>query len=817
MLAPATALGTGCGAARHAARACPRPGAALARPGAPRCLRPAPASAAHAPRGAPARAGALGGRPGADRRPRHGVVAAAADDAEPGPFPFDEADYHRLEFVKEPYGPVAIDSANSQWRGVLLFQVAGQPGPAHEDTRVMEIFISGDACISIYTHLCPSDNTRPMALDILWQMWQRGRTISRRDWTLLRVAVVACVNDVYYGRLFFGDPETGAVHWDCDVRPSDATFLALKAKAPMYVKRTVWDACSAPLRNSSTWATVNYVEGQREAARRAGALEKRSASAAAGPAPDTLPAIRLLMREMEVAVREEDYAAAARLRDHPWMRLAEDINMHRSIGYYDQAHKLMGDLRRLIDAHESAVGRDYEARLTAQHAARERLDQLLRHQGPAGAGGAPQPPAAGEGWEYAAARVPRVSRGAGCNFEPSLLLERASMLRRLLLLLVAAAALAAKAEAAAAPGPCAACRAVGGLWLATPSAVRPLCRTSVQHGGRARVVDVYFPDDVAVGGNVTYEAYVYLHGVHAAEWFVADSPAWAALRRAWPLPLAGAAQVADLGVLAPGAPITAAPPPGRGADGCGGGGKAGGGNGVKQARTVLIVPQAAGTVERGQMWTTGWWPCVASVGLCADAGVDDVRFIATLLSSLAAGRLLPGLPLGAAKAHLVGYSNGGMLAQTLLCARPDVVGALASVTLLASTLGREFAAGRCARPLPRSLPLLWVHGTADATLPYGPGQSEGVAVLGAEAAVRLWAARMGCGPAAAAAPAAVHSDAAVGVECRSFCAAAARPPVVLCTVAGGSHLLLARPLPRGWAAGLARWAGGGFAGAPTLF
>lgn len=54
--------------------------------------------------------------------------------------------------------------------GVLLFQVSGQPEPVHEDTRVLEIFISGDACISIYTHLCPSDNTRPMALDILWQV-----------------------------------------------------------------------------------------------------------------------------------------------------------------------------------------------------------------------------------------------------------------------------------------------------------------------------------------------------------------------------------------------------------------------------------------------------------------------------------------------------------------------------------------------------------------------------------------------------------------------------------------------------------------------
>uniref|UniRef100_A0A383VQ72 BFN domain-containing protein n=1 Tax=Tetradesmus obliquus TaxID=3088 RepID=A0A383VQ72_TETOB len=314
-------------------------------------------------------------------RLRSRVVARAGPDE---PFPFKEEEYYKIEFVKEPYGPVAIDSANSQWRGVLLFQVAGQPEPVNDDTRVMEIFISGDACISIYTHLCPSDNTRPMALDILWEMWQRGRSISKRDWTLLRVAVVSCVNDVYYGRLFFGDPETQQVLWDCDVRPSDATFLALKAKAPIYVKKSVWEACSTSLRHSSTWATVNYIEGQRESQRRAGLERRGSGSAQQGsssqPSPESLPAIRLLMREMEVAVREEDYAAAARLRDHPWMRLAEDINMHRSIGYFDQADKLMADLSRLIEAHESAVGREYEARLSAQHAARAALDELLRRQ-----------------------------------------------------------------------------------------------------------------------------------------------------------------------------------------------------------------------------------------------------------------------------------------------------------------------------------------------------------------------------------------------------------------------------------------------------
>lgn len=52
----------------------------------------------------------------------------------------------------------------------------------------------------------------------------------------------------------------------------------------------------------------------------------------------------------------------------------------RSIGYYDQAYKLMSDLKAMIDAHESAVGREYEARLSAQQEARQQLDELLKRQ-----------------------------------------------------------------------------------------------------------------------------------------------------------------------------------------------------------------------------------------------------------------------------------------------------------------------------------------------------------------------------------------------------------------------------------------------------
>ena len=44
----------------------------------------------------------------------------------------------------------------------------------------------------------------------------------------LQVAVVELRGNTFVGRIFFGDPATGQVAWDCDCRPSDACWLALK-------------------------------------------------------------------------------------------------------------------------------------------------------------------------------------------------------------------------------------------------------------------------------------------------------------------------------------------------------------------------------------------------------------------------------------------------------------------------------------------------------------------------------------------------------------------------------------------------------------
>ena len=44
------------------------------------------------------------------------------------------------------------------------------------------------------------------------------------------MAIVDLQQQTYIGRLFFGDADSGAVVWDCDCRPSDGCWLALKVR-----------------------------------------------------------------------------------------------------------------------------------------------------------------------------------------------------------------------------------------------------------------------------------------------------------------------------------------------------------------------------------------------------------------------------------------------------------------------------------------------------------------------------------------------------------------------------------------------------------
>ena len=75
-------------------------------------------------------------------------------------------------------------------------------------------------------------------------MQQRERV--QKDFKLLRVAVVDLQSFAYIGRLFFGDPATGQHTWDCDCRPSDACWLALRVCALPRSRLSCCGGCMGP-------------------------------------------------------------------------------------------------------------------------------------------------------------------------------------------------------------------------------------------------------------------------------------------------------------------------------------------------------------------------------------------------------------------------------------------------------------------------------------------------------------------------------------------------------------------------------------------
>ena len=58
--------------------------------------------------------------------------------------------------------------------------------------------------------------------------------------------------------------------------------------------------------------------------------------------------VKRLKREMEVALSEEDYSAAARIRDHPFMKLAMQIVEERLAGRDSAAEALQVELHNAV-------------------------------------------------------------------------------------------------------------------------------------------------------------------------------------------------------------------------------------------------------------------------------------------------------------------------------------------------------------------------------------------------------------------------------------------------------------------------------------
>lgn len=128
-----------------------------------------------------------------------------------------------------------------------------------------------------------------------------------------------------------------------------------------------------------------------------------------------------------------------------------------------------------------------------------------------------------------------------------------------------------------------------------------------------------------------------------------------------------------------------------------------------------------------------------NAGLCCGAavrdGVDDVAFVRALLDDVA--RLVP---IDARRVHVIGHSNGAMLAYRLICELSDRI---ASVGLQAGNL--QVSPCTPARPVS----LLHLHGTEDTNVPIAGGSGtgiSGVAYPPVDAGLAAVVAADGCDP-----------------------------------------------------------------------
>lgn len=160
---------------------------------------------------------------------------------------------------------------------------------------------------------------------------------------------------------------------------------------------------------------------------------------------------------------------------------------------------------------------------------------------------------------------------------------------------------------------------------------------------------------------------------------------------------------------------------------------------------------------------------------CTDAdklGIDDVRFVRTLIDQLSSG-----LAIDANRIFVAGYSEGAMLAHRLACELSDRLAGAASV---AATMVQRVA-DRC-RPQ-RAIPFVFFQGTADPLFPWEGGGGW----LSVPATIGKWTALDGCTgqPVLGTEPDRENDGTLVRTERYAACSSGAE--VILYAVEGGGH------------------------------
>lgn len=287
------------------------------------------------------------------------------------PFKFKPVDYHRVNLQ-------LLQGHDHLMTGLMLFQKENEDGEIIDDGDALVIAIGGDTFQAIVLLLQGRLEIRPLTVDLLCRVLDQARSVSKKDWTIVRVAIISLAESTFIGRIFFGDRESNEISWDCDCRPSDGVFLALKHGAPIYIHQQVWDTVSAPLdelKENAQWqmSHVNrelrvHREGEEYegAAVLGGGADQQSNRKKLDVATlmttvrrsDPEP-LKLLKMELKVAIAEEDYLAAARIRDHVFMKLSVAAATAKEEGDHEAAANYEKTLRGYIESMESGSFPDH--------------------------------------------------------------------------------------------------------------------------------------------------------------------------------------------------------------------------------------------------------------------------------------------------------------------------------------------------------------------------------------------------------------------------------------------------------------------------
>jgi polyhydroxybutyrate depolymerase len=133
---------------------------------------------------------------------------------------------------------------------------------------------------------------------------------------------------------------------------------------------------------------------------------------------------------------------------------------------------------------------------------------------------------------------------------------------------------------------------------------------------------------------------------------------------------------------------------------------------------ILVHPNGTPDASNSLFWNAGF----------SAAGPDDTNFLLALVDTVARN-----YTINPKRIYSTGMSNGGIMSYYLAC-RTNRFAAIASVT--GSMTRANYAACTPTKPTP----VLEIHGTADATVPY----SNSGTFVGIDSVVRYWAGINGC-------------------------------------------------------------------------